>query len=400
MILISAWIMLMATLRDRVAMVLAFIMPPLLFIVFAAIFAGTTGQDLKLKLALRDVAHTTTTERLVSALETDPNLRVIVLPEGGERELRALVERGGADVGLLIRADLERRPEEGPAPVLVVESRTRPLAAIIGIGTMQRLLSEKLPDVTLARILADVEASGAIGRADLDALTEAIHEQHRSAAPTFHPVFERLVTDETGGAGNVLYYAAAVSAIFLLFGAAHGGLTLVDERRGGIAERLRLSRSNFAGLVFGKLLFLTAQGTLQSVLVYAIAYVIYGARFAPEQWPGFILACVLAAAASAALALLVCALCRSRKQAEGLTTFVVLLLSAAGGSMVPRYLMPPWLQDLSWITPNAWIIETLERSVLPGVGLEQLASAFAVLAAVTIFGAVAAALIATRRLPR
>ena len=36
---------------------------------------------------------------------------------------------------------------------------------------------------------------------------------------------------------------------------------------------------------------------------------------------------------------------------------VVLVVSALGGSMVPRFLMPPAVQELGWLTPNTWVLE-------------------------------------------
>jgi ABC-2 type transport system permease protein len=270
-------------------------------------------------------------------------------------------------------------------------------------GQAQKTLNEKLPDVALARILADVEASGAIGPDDSAFLDKAFHEEAAKRAGegfSFARVVEREVAVEAGQGrnANVLDYAGAVSAIFLLFGAVHGALTLLDERDSGIARRLMISRGALAPLVAGKFLFLTAQGTAQAILIYLVARVLYGAAVAAVNITPWLAACLLCAAAASGLALFVCALCRTRKQAETLTTFVVLLVSAAGGSMVPRYLMPPWFRDLGWITPNAWMIEALNRSVLPGAGAADLALPLGVLAALAALATAAAALVCDRRL--
>ncbi|MEZ5566348.1 MAG: ABC transporter permease [Gammaproteobacteria bacterium] len=46
--------------------------------------------------------------------------------------------------------------------------------------------------------------------------------------------------------------------------------------------------------------------------------------------------------------------CGTRAQAEVLPTVVILIMSAIGGSMVPRFFMPEWLQKIGWLTPNTW----------------------------------------------
>jgi len=146
------------------------------------------------------------------------------------------------------------------------------------------------------------------------------------------------------------------------------------------------------------LIYLTAQGTLQAAIVFATAYLVYGATFDPARLGAWLLTCILAAAAASGLAILVCALCKSRKQAETLTTFAVLLVSLVGGSMVPRYLMPPWFQEIGWWTPNAWIIRALELAVQSGASLWELALPWTVLFGISVACAVAATRLSSQRL--
>jgi ABC-2 type transport system permease protein len=83
-------------------------------------------------------------------------------------------------------------------------------------------------------------------------------------------------------------------------------------------------------------------------------------------------------------------LCTTRAQANTLASFLVLIVSAIGGSMVPRFLMPQWLQSLGWWTPNAWAIEAYYGGLWRGQGAATLVQPWMVLAAVALVSFVAA----------
>jgi ABC-2 type transport system permease protein len=131
---------------------------------------------------------------------------------------------------------------------------------------------------------------------------------------------------------------------------------MIDEVDSGTLERLIGSRVGMTGVLAGKWAFIAMMGFVQLSVMFLWGWAVFGL----DLWshlPGFIVMTAFSAAAGAALGLVLATASRTRAQLSGLSTIIILTMSALGGSMFPRFLMSDTMQKMGLVTFNAWALD-------------------------------------------
>lgn len=396
--------MALALSRDRGALAMSVALPVAFFLVFAAVFTGAAGAHLRLDVALCDELRSEESRRLLAALGREPAL---VLRDAGSCDAaRALVRRGEADVGLAVRRDAEPFGSLGGfgrPPLLLLVDPSKAVSADMLRGLVQRAYFRALPDVALGGVASFLDSEmltltdeqrRALGEGLADVRRDALAGAPSSAG--LEELFEAEAAAGTvAGRNHVAYSAGAVAVLFLFFSTVHGALSLHDERASGVVDRALAGPGGVRPLVLGKLLFLAAQGFVQVAILFAVAWAVHGVDL-PGRLGGFALVTAAAAGTASALALLLVAACRTRRQAQTVANVVILIMSAVGGSMVPRFFMPPLLRQAGWLTPTTWAVEAYAGVFWRGEGMAALALPVGLLAGVTVLATAAALALSAR----
>jgi len=400
-------IMLYTLLNDRGALIMAFILPVLFFVVMAEIFSSTSGGPIQLRVAIADEVQSDLSGRLLTALKASGAIEIVGAANNTRDAAEKLVAKGTADAALVLPADARRLDDiggMGPPPIVIVSDPVRSVTVSMLSGQIQKNFFEALPDVALGGVVGLIEDQFvelnddqrddiAAGLAEMGANARA----GKSGGWSFGDMIRRQdVTGRSAATNNVAYYAGAVAFLFLLFSCMQGAVSLAEERQSGILERIMTGPGGMLVLVNGKFMFLVVQGFMQMLLIFLTAWLVYGVDL-PAHWAAWSVITLTACVAAAGMSLLVAATCRTPNQARDLWTVIVLIASVVGGSMVPRFFMPLWLRDLGWFTPNTWVLEAYSALFWRDAGPDDLLLPCGLLAVAGLASLLAAEWMAAQR---
>jgi ABC-2 type transport system permease protein len=413
---------LMALRRDRASLALSFILPIAFFSIFAVIFGGQHDSTPKIKVILVDEDKSSASLDLARGLEREDSLVVLTRPTSKNKAAQqpaeytaataeAAVKSGDAPVALIIPRGFGQNPISfgrdlgGPAIQLLNDSSDL-IAPQMVAGLLQKAAMTAMPEVMAEQGMKYSEQY--IGgftpeqRKRSDAGLEELRKiqsggagsRSNAAGNGIIAVNSRAVVGENKRNPMVSFYAAAIGVMFLLFTASGSAGSLLDEAESGTLDRVLSSRVTMTALLAGKLAFNTLLAFTQLTVMFLWAWAVFKLDFFTHI-PGFLVMGLCTAFAVAAFGMVLASLCHTRAQLGALSTLLILTMSAVGGSMFPRFLMPAVMQKAGLFTINAWAIDGFTKVFWRDLPVQDLWQQVSVLLAVGI-----ALFIVARRIAR
>jgi ABC-2 type transport system permease protein len=178
------------------------------------------------------------------------------------------------------------------------------------------------------------------------------------------------------------YLAPAMALFFLMYTVSYGGRTILTERSQGTLPRLLVSPTGPSQVLGGKSLGIYLTGAAQLLILIGASSLLFRLDWGD---PLGVVALVLAAVfAATGWGLLVTSVARTPAQVSSVGTALMLIFGILGGSFIQLDQMPPLVQALSKITPNAWGLDGFTTLALGG----SLADLAEPLGALLLMGAV------------
>ena len=367
-VLAASWINLK---RDRVALALTFVLPVVFFSVFAWVFGGMDrGAERDIEAALVVEEQSDVASRMRDVLMSNKGVRMVTADATGESLSRSraidLIHEAKIDVAIVIPEGFSER------------------FASRGSGTPEVILY-----TNSANPIAEPVAEMFVQAAAIELGLEAFARLADLNAPTMNEGLIRVrvegALESDGKRPSIAFFAAGIGVMFLLFAVSGRSAILIEERESGVLTRLLSSQLTLGQLLFGRWLFLALLGFVQVSVMFLWASVAFDLDlWSPNHLSGFVVMTAASAMAAAAFGVLLASVCRSRAQLNGVSSVLILVMSAVGGSMFPRFLMPEELQRLGLLTFNAWALDGYQKVFWYEVTPSGLGTEIGVLLAATI----------------
>ena len=366
--------------RDRAALVLSFVLPVVFFTVFATLFGGGSSSRTatrRIALVVVDEDGSPNSRRFVQALKREQGLRIVEETEDGGRKTppadaaaaEAMVRAGDVPLALVVpkgfgASPIGFGPQTGGPTLRILADTSDPIAPEVLSGLLQKVAMTAMPDVMAERGIEQVDRWGgdltpeqkAALQRNVDLLKRETGAGPASGGAGLVNVEVRDVLGEKKKSPGVAVTAAGLGVMFLLFSAAGAGGALIEEVESGTLDRVLSTRVTMGQLLSGKLLYLTTVAVAQLTVMFVWGEIFFGLEL-HRHVPGFLVMAVVTAVAASAFGLVLAALSRTRMQLVALSNMVILVMSALGGSMYPRFLMSEGVQKAGLVTLNAWAID-------------------------------------------
>lgn len=170
--------------------------------------------------------------------------------------------------------------------------------------------------------------------------------------------------------------------MFLLFAVSGSSAAFFDEKNAGLFQRLLSAPVSRAQLLWGRFIFGIVLGLVQLITMFTAGSIFFGIDVLGHAF-NLMVICTAAAAACTSFGMFIAAVSPNAQAANGLATFVVMVMSATGGAWYPISLMPEFMQQVGKFTVVYWAMEGFTQVLWAGNTFLELLPTLGVLVGIT-----------------
>ena len=347
---------------DRRALLMTFFMPIALISIFAMAFGGERERNSRpVPLLVSDLDNSMSTKDIIAQLDSLKSLEVNVMPldsaqrlvRTGEESAVLVFHKGfkdsmdaGGNIPIELQFDQSKAAEIG----ILQQALMSNLMRMIGTKMIMKKQMEKVdkqfgpvdPKI-LENIHSEIEKSfaenGAGGGND------------NGVAMKLSPLIE-----EKQNSPGLIQAVAGTAVMMLLFGLVAMGAGLLEEKENGTLKKLLYAPIDPSHILFGKMIASILVALLQLTVLFLYASFMFKLDLMMNL-PALIVMMLTTSYACAGFGMFLASVAKSRQQVQMLSSLIVLTMSAVGGSMIPTFIMPAFMQKISMFSINYWSIQ-------------------------------------------
>lgn len=353
--------------KDRTAVLLSLILPMALITIFALMYGGIgkEKESRPISLLFTDQDNTELSKEVFTTLNDQKGM--ILHPKTFE-EAEGRIKKGKSTAVLVLYKGFQDSVEAGKkAPMELFYDEAKEIemgllqqalwSNLFGItmkkgikGKVNSWIKEKNPDLADSEIL-DIQEQVAAQFGEFESSEESTEIEDNSNLP-----MTALIGEEKNGNLGLVQAIAGIAIMMLLFSVSSSGASLLKEKEDGTFRRLLVSPISATSILYGKMLSTLFMAILQLTVMFLFSWIALGLDIFINL-PALIFMILAAAFACSSFGIFMASICKSRKQVESLSTLVILVISALGGSMMPLIFMPAIMKKLAIISVNYWAME-------------------------------------------
>ncbi|MGM0967756.1 MAG: ABC transporter permease [Bacillota bacterium] len=360
----SIWVVLKDLLlffRDKKSFFTLFFMPIILIAILGAAFGENMKQESEVsinsfRVGVTDQDKSATSKMFLSTLSKSELSDIIDVRVISKDQLEKDLNNRDIKVGIIIKPNFEKSLlNYDKVQLNILKGPNSALQEMV----LENVVLQFFQNYHMNRILVPLNQGEKV---------EIVSDQMKKEL-----VNERNIHINSQPITSFQYYAGGMGVLFLLMTVVFLVGSMIEEKKEDVYKRLIVSKLSNTSYIVGKLLGIVLMSMIQLAVIILFTSFVFKVNWG-EPFTVVMIGCSFILNA-AGFGVLIGSFIKREKTFNSVGILGTQVLAALGGSMVPLYLFPQWVIDISYFLPNSLALQMFLKS-MAGADFSEIQSGF------------------------